>query len=981
LLRADGRSVYQRHGGIRYATRAQLAMEERMVAHAGAGGAPRVTRAQAARGLGADPARLQDTLAGHARDAGEAQDARDVRDAQDRRTGSGLREDQAAAALAVLADGRLVSVLNAPAGAGKTRVLAEAARIWAEAGLGPVIGITASQSARNTLAAGVPVSYNAAQFLGHLPGRRGARGPVSIGPGTLLVVDEASMLSGPDLADLIAYARARGAKVILAGDVSQLQAVENGGGMSLLAARLGYARLAEPVRFRHAWERAASLRLRDGDGSVLAVYDQHGRIIGGEPEEMMDAAAAAYVALSAGGTDTLLMAADHALRRELNRRIRGDLITLGIVQPGPAATIADGTRASAGDLIICTRNDHGTEAGEPGRTLANGDLLRIDAVTPDGLIVRRALDADPATGQRRWTDRHFVFKNCNDAELGYAVTDHAAQGRTVTAGLAVITGSEDRQHAYVALSRGTEVNLAYVFTASPSTADSAPGPRPAPELARCDRRAAADSGPAARAATAPADPVTVLAGVLDRDGQQRSATQTRNQALADADHLAILHAIWAAETTPARDQAYRVQLMNSLPPGYRRQPGHQAKWLWRTLRGAELAGLDPGAVLAGAVAERDLAGSRDIAAVLDARIRHRLGTLVPLQSRPWSQQVPARADPERQAYVAEIAALMDARTDRIGEHTASHPPPWATAALGPVPAHPPDRLEWQKRAAAIGAWRELSGYSDLADPIGPEPAAATPDARAAWHQALAALGPAGGPDVRGMPDGRLLHLRDTYPIETAWAPRYVGDELRQVRAAAWDARLAGLRAATEARAADWRGDHGQAAAGHQLAAGYQALERAWRQRETVFAQTMTDRADWDSATRAQRQLAVAADAELRRRYPGQYFSPLRSAEPEPVTAAQRDDLALTPDQPPGETGQWISDLAAGHRAFAGQLADRQSQMVPSKDPDYGDLGPAFPAWPSPRREPILQPPMPEIPPSPRILERAIDRDADFEAAD
>ena len=202
--------------------------------------------------------------------------------------------------------------------------------------------------------------------------------------------------------------------------------------MSLLAARLGYARLAEPVRFRHAWEQAASLRLRDGDASVLAEYDQHGRIIGGDPEQMMDAAAAAYVALTAGGTDTLLMAADHALRRELNRRIRDDLITVGIVQPGPAVTIADGTRASPGDLIICTRNDHGVEAGEPGRTLANGDLLRIEAITPDGLLVRRALDADPVTGQRRWTDRHFVFNNYKDAELGYAVTDHAAQGRTVT---------------------------------------------------------------------------------------------------------------------------------------------------------------------------------------------------------------------------------------------------------------------------------------------------------------------------------------------------------------------------------------------------------------------------------------------------------------------------------------------------------------------------------------------------------------------
>jgi ATP-dependent exoDNAse (exonuclease V) alpha subunit len=115
-----------------------------------------------------------------------------------------------------------------------------------------VIGVTPSQSARNTLAAGVPASYNSAQFLGHLPGRRGARGPVPIAPGTLLLVDEASMITSLDLSDLIAYAQARGAKIILAGDLSQLQAVENGGGMALLASALGYARLTHPVRFRAA---------------------------------------------------------------------------------------------------------------------------------------------------------------------------------------------------------------------------------------------------------------------------------------------------------------------------------------------------------------------------------------------------------------------------------------------------------------------------------------------------------------------------------------------------------------------------------------------------------------------------------------------------------------------------------------------------------------------------------------------------------
>ncbi len=190
------------------------------------------------------------------------------------------------------------------------------------------------------------------------------------------------------------------------------------------------------------------------------------------------------------------MAAGHALRRELNRRIRDDLIALGLVQGRPAVTIADGAQASPGDLIICTRNDHHVEVGEPGRTLANGDLLRIEAITRVGLLVRRALDADPRTGQRRWTDRHFLFNFYQDAELGYAVTDHAAQGRTVHTGLAVITGTEDRQHAYVALTRATDANHAYVFTA------------PARHLSDRDRLGAPSTSgtSSARSATPPGTP-------------------------------------------------------------------------------------------------------------------------------------------------------------------------------------------------------------------------------------------------------------------------------------------------------------------------------------------------------------------------------------------------------------------------------------------------------------------------------------------
>jgi hypothetical protein len=90
---------------------------------------------------------------------------------------------------------------------------------------------------------------------------------------------------------------------------------------------------------------------------------------------------------------------------------------------------------------------------------------------------------------------------------------------------------------------------------------------------------------------------------------------------------------------------------------------------------------------------------------------------------------------------------------------------------------------------------------------------------------------------------------------------------------------------------------------------------------------------------------------------------------------------LSAGQPTAEMGEWIKDLAAGHRTFAGRLADRQSVRIPSEDPDYGDLGQAFPAWTGPGRDAILQPPKPEISPSPLVLQRATDRDADREAGD
>ena len=86
-------------------------------------------------------------------------------------------------------------------------------------------------------------------------------------------------------------------------------------------------------------------------------------------------------------------------------------------------------------------------------------------------------------------------------------------------GLAVITGTEDRQHAYVALTRGTDANLAYVFTVSPKRADPVRGPRPAPELARYDKIYAERSGvPAPATPPAPAAPSPLAYAQSVRNG-------------------------------------------------------------------------------------------------------------------------------------------------------------------------------------------------------------------------------------------------------------------------------------------------------------------------------------------------------------------------------------------------------------------------------------------------------------------------------
>jgi hypothetical protein len=956
----DGRSAYTRPGSQRYATNVQLALEERLLRDAQREGAPRLKREEAAELLGADVTALDAQLrerAARARDSG-------------RRTPSGLRLDQAAALYYALTSPRTAEALVGPAGSGKTRALAEAARVWRATGL-PVIGLATAQAARNVLAeAGVPLAENTAQFLGHLPEKRGALGIRDLQPGTLILIDEASMMSIADLADIYCYAAGHECRVITAGDGEQLTAVEGGGGFALHARELGYVQLAEAVRFDEQWEQEASLGLRAGQQSALLEYHGRGRVTGAGPEQAMDMARAAYVSHYLKGTDTLLIAASHESCGELSRRVRDDLVHLGLVDGSREVELSRGARAGTGDIIIGRRNDHDLDAGEEGRTLANGDVMRIEAVTGDGtLMVRRRTDREPGTGARGWTGEVFPFRDLANADLGYATTAHSAQGLTVTVGIPFVTGQESRQWFYSAMTRGAQENVAVVCT-MPRLADVDAGTRPAPEIARYGRMMAERAGervpqPEPSSNPDPREPLSVLMDVVDRDDREVSATEYRRREMVGADNLAGLNAIWQGETSGLLRERYRQLTAALLSDGHdaAELDKPQAAWLWRTLRATEAAGLDAGEVLNRAIAGRSLTGVRDLASVLDARIRRENGALIPAAARTWAEQIP-QCGGERQRYLEAVARAMDERKERLGEFAAETSPAWAVAGLGQVPDEPLDRLEWQQRASQIGAYRELYGWDHETEPCGPEPDGDSPEKRSAWHAAYGAMTRTDEARMSALPDGTLHHMRAVYAAETAWLPEHAGAELRQVRTARRDMAVAAVRADAEAEAARKAGDTARAERHEALARSARAAGEFYTRREELDAGLMEDRAEALRAIEGSLHLALMADSTLRQRYPGIDLEPLKSAEPEPL-----------PDEVPAVTDAETDDeyearVAARRAAVREKLEERRGLMVPAEDPDYEHEGEAWPSWQQPGRDAVLQPPRPELLPSQRVIEHA-----------
>ena len=175
-----------------------------------------------------------------------------------------------------------VAVLAGEAGTGKSTTLAAVRDAFEAAGY-RVIGMSwTNQVVQNLKQDGFRDATTVAAELYRLD-----RGSTRWDSRTVLIVDEASMLSTKHLAEVTGQARAAGAKLILAGDDKQLASIERGGLFGSLKEQYGGTELHEVVRVSDAEQRRAFNLMHQGEFlPALAIYARQGAIhwSGGQEE-------------------------------------------------------------------------------------------------------------------------------------------------------------------------------------------------------------------------------------------------------------------------------------------------------------------------------------------------------------------------------------------------------------------------------------------------------------------------------------------------------------------------------------------------------------------------------------------------------------------------------------------------------------------------------------------------------------------------
>jgi exodeoxyribonuclease V alpha subunit len=422
---------------------------------------------------------LNTGLAGLAGEGGRDHDAFAL--AQSRGLGAG----QAEAAAAVAGDRRLEVVIG-PAGTGKTTLLAVARDRLVDQGREmTVVAPTrkgAMVAAKELRTEGSSLSkllyvhgwrWDAAGRWSRLePGELDPKSGRAFEPRSTLsarsviVVDEAALMTVDQAVALVDLAHETGAAVRLVGDPRQLGAVGRGGVMET-ASRWADDPLTldEVHRFVHLTtdqdglpvtvpDRAyatLTLAIREGD-DPFAVADQmveRGMVVVYGSDEEATAALADEAAQAAERPGSLAVTvATNAEALAVNETVRDRRVLAGTVDDRQVAVGIDGVRIGAGDRIVTRKND-------PDLGVANREAWTVEEVRRGAVVAR--------DGERRVTlDRAYVAQS---VQLGYATTDYGNQGITADRSIAWVSQTTTAGGLYVAATRGRFENTLHVVAA------------------------------------------------------------------------------------------------------------------------------------------------------------------------------------------------------------------------------------------------------------------------------------------------------------------------------------------------------------------------------------------------------------------------------------------------------------------------------------------------------------------------------------
>ncbi|MEO6122330.1 MAG: MobF family relaxase [Ilumatobacteraceae bacterium] len=364
-----------------------------------------------------------------------------------------LGVDQAVAVEQILCDPERISVVIGPAGTGKTHAqwtVVDIARLHGR----EVLGLALSQNAADVLAdeAGCRCENIAKTRWHNYPFPNGG----------VVIVDEAAMAGTPDLAWIARTAVAADCKVVFVGDDLQLQSPSAGGIIRTLTHSPSTVWLGEVRRFTSRWEADATIQLRDGDAGVAATYQRHDRLRGGTRDEMTAAIVADWWDDHLRGVSTLMMAGDNDTVADLAGAARALRIAAGEVEAN-GVTIRDGNRVGRGDRIV-TRRNNPYLVSEHGRPVTNRAVWTVTDRHPDGALTV----VGERHGGRLFLPPDYVNEH---VELAYAATGHGAQGRTVDGGRTLYDERSTRSSLYVMMTRGRHFNIGYGTLDQPSDTD------------------------------------------------------------------------------------------------------------------------------------------------------------------------------------------------------------------------------------------------------------------------------------------------------------------------------------------------------------------------------------------------------------------------------------------------------------------------------------------------------------------------------